>query len=330
MEPSRFAKTPPPVYSKEKFRRECGTVQKKGRRMESSINICFLSDDAFIQHMTAAAASAADHASRPLVIWLVHPGLSTDSLARIARFEHMYPGLSLHLVQCDLAQFRDYPQFEKWPALIYAKLMLPDLLPADRVIVLDCDVIVMDDPAKIYDLPFPPGVRLAACSDLITQRRLVERGLSAEHYFNAGVMVFDLKALREEHFFPRVLDVPPEVLQTVQCPEQDLMNLYFRGSYLQLDSRWNLFAGLTRRRIRTRFPEKKEALFAAMQSPGIVHFTTRKPWKCALPGSPYDRYYRFYLKRTPFADYRFPRVTWRDILIRLLPSRLAKKLEKKR
>ena len=81
-------------------------------------------------------------------------------------------------------------------------------------------------------------------------------------------------------------------------------------------------------------PEKmeplKDALFAAMQSPGVVHFTTRKPWKSALPGSPYDRYYRFYLKRTPFADYRFPRITWRDILIRLLPSRLGKKLEKKR
>ena len=296
--------------------------------METPINVCFLSDDAFIQHMTVAAASAADHASRPLKIWLVHPGLSRTSLDRIDQFEKMSRNLTIHPVECNLSQFEKYPKFEKWPVLIYAKLMLADLLPVDRVIVLDCDVVVLDDLAKIYDQTFPEGIRLAACSDLITQRRLIERGLSAEHYFNAGVLIFDLKAMRKDHFFPRVLDVSREELDKIRCPEQDLLNLYFRGQYLQLDSRWNLFAGLTRRRIRSRFPEKKQVLFSAMQSPGIIHFTTKKPWKCALPGSPYDRYYRSYLKQTPFADFRFPRITWRDVLIRLLPGGLAKKLEK--
>lgn len=207
--------------------------------------------------------------------------------------------------------------------------MLPEILPVDRVIVLDCDVIVLDDLAGIYDQPFPPDIRLAACSDLITQRRLTERGFDAEHYFNAGVLVFDLKKLREERFFPRVLEVSPAVLQTIRCPEQDLMNLYFRGEYLQLDSRWNLFSSLSRRRVRRRFPEKKDALFAAMRNPGIVHFTRYKPWNNALPRSAYDRFYRSYLNRTPFADYRFPRVTLRDVLIWLLPSSLGKKLEKK-
>lgn len=298
--------------------------------MKPPINVCFLSDDAFIQHMTVAAASAADHASRPLNVWLVHPGLSRTSLDRIDQFEKTSRNLTVHPVECDLRRFETFPQFEKWPTLIYAKLMLSDLLPADRVIVLDCDMVVLDDLAKIYDLPFPEGIRLAACNDLSTQKRLAERGFSARHYFNAGTLIFDLAALRNEHFFPDVLEVPEADLRRIRCPEQDLLNLYFRDKYLPLDLRWNLFAGLTRRRIRSRFPEKKKELFAAMRSPGIVHFTTRKPWKCALPGSPYDRYYRSYLKQTPFADFRFPRVTWRDVLIWLLPGRLGKKLEKKK
>lgn len=59
--------------------------------MDSPINICFLSDDAYLQHMMTAAVSAADHTSRPLNIWLVHPGLSEESRARLAKFETMYP-----------------------------------------------------------------------------------------------------------------------------------------------------------------------------------------------------------------------------------------------
>lgn len=296
--------------------------------MKNPLNVCFLSDDAFIQHMTVAAASAADHASRPLTIWLVHPGLSRTSLDKIAQFEKMSRNLTIHLVECELRQFEKYPKSEKWPRLIYAKLMLANLLPVDRVIVLDCDIVVLDDLAKIHDLKFPAGIRLAACNDLVTQRRLIERGLSSEHYFNAGVLIFDLEALRKENFFPRVLEISRKELDKICCQEQDLLNLYFRGQYLHMDNRWNLFAGLTRRRIRKRFPERKQALFAALQSPGIIHFTTKKPWKCALPGSPYDRYYRSYLKQTPFADFRFPRITWRDVLIRLLPGRIGKKQEK--
>ena len=288
--------------------------------MDTPINICFLSDDAYIQHMTAAAASIADHTERPLDIWLVHPGLSDTSLKRLAEFENMFPSrLKLHPVQCDLSRVESFPQFEKWPLLIYAKLMLPELLPVDRVIILDCDLIVLDDLAKLYDLQFLPDIRLAACNDLSTPHRLIDRGFEAEHYFNAGVLVFDLEKLRKEGFFPRVLDVPPEFLRTVRCPEQDLLNRYFLGNYCHLDFRWNLSAGLTRHRVRSRFPKDKAALFAAMRSPGIIHFTMKKPWKCALPGSPYDRYYRYYLKQTPFADYRFPRVTWRDLLSRFFP-----------
>ena len=86
--------------------------------MDSSINVCFLSDDAYLQHMVTAAVSAVDHASRSLNVWLVHPGLSEASRARLAQFEKMFPGLSLHLVECDLARFQSFPQFEKWPALI--------------------------------------------------------------------------------------------------------------------------------------------------------------------------------------------------------------------
>lgn len=297
------------------------------------VKLCFLSDDAYIQHMTVAAASAAAHTSRPLTIDLIHPGLSRESLDRLARFEEMYPSVTLRLTQCDLSRFRNFPMFEQWPLLIYAKLLLPDLLASEeRVLMLDCDVVVMDDLAKIFDLPLPPGIGLAACSDLITRSRLIERGLSEiseESYFNTGVLLFDLKELREEHFFPRVLEVPPETLSKIQCPEQDLMNLYFRDHYLQLDSRWNLYATLSRSRIRHRFPGKKKMLYAAVRSPGIVHFTTLKPWNNALPETPYDRFYRFHLKRTPYSDYRFPRATWKDRLIHLLPSKLAKKLKKR-
>ena len=297
--------------------------------LDKPIELCFICDDAYLQHMTAAAASAADHTGRRLNLWLIHPGLSAASFEKLAQFEKMFSNLTIHLVEGSLKPFEGMPPPEKWPELIYLKLQLPELLPVDRVLMLDCDIIVLDDLAKIFDLPFPEGIHIAACNDLASQRKLDDRRLKTGDYFNAGVMMFDLEALRKEHFFPRVLEVPPEVLRKIKCPEQDLLNWYFGGKWLRLSSRWNLFSGLSRHRIRKKFRPVKDDLFDVLKSPGIVHYTADKPWKYALSRTPYDKYYRCYLKKTPFADYHYPPFRWRDVLLLILPWRLRKKLGRK-
>ena len=297
--------------------------------MDKQIQLCFICDDAYLQHMMAAAASAADHTCRRLNVWLVHPGLSAASLEKLVQFEKTFSNLTVHLIEGSLKPFEGMPPPEKWPELIYLKLQLPELLPVDRVLMLDCDIIVLDDLAKIFELPFPEGIHIAACNDLATQRRLDGRGLKTGDYFNAGVMMFDLASLRKEHFFPEVLKVSPDVLQKIKCPEQDLLNYYFGEKWLRLSSRWNLFSGLSRHRIRKKFRSIKDDLFAALKSPGIVHYTADKPWKYAVSRTPYDKYYRYYLKKTPFADYQYPPFQWRDIFLLMLPWQFRKKLGRK-
>jgi lipopolysaccharide biosynthesis glycosyltransferase len=190
-----------------------------------------------------------------------------------------------------------------WPSHLTAASLLRLLFPAaltdiDRVIYLDCDLVVLDDIATLYDTDlsdFP----LAACLDFwLTgappfappgwdvgewQKFLSEVvGLTdCTTYFNAGVMVMDLNRFRDM----RIIDAAKEFLeqknyQTVFV-DQDGLNHVINGAFVRLDSRWNVLGN--RSEIDRANAEGKVAASAtrSQSDPWIIHYAgPYKPWNC--------------------------------------------------
>ena len=123
-----------------------------------------------------------------------------------------------------------------WMVMIRACLtkLLPD---CNRVLSIDCDTICTRDVSEIFELDLG-GSSMAMTREpsrcaggVYYQRRF------GDVYYNAGVCLQDLKALREHGDDDRIIDM----LNSVKLPanEQDAFNLVLRGKIRDLPNEFN-------------------------------------------------------------------------------------------
>ena len=102
--------------------------------------------------------------------------------------------------------FRDLvailPANDRFPSIVYTRLMLDSILPADvgRVIYLDCDVMVCQPIELLYDLDMdghpiaaafdPHHIGIKKGRDVRSRQTPFDTG---DRYFNSGVLLIDLK-----------------------------------------------------------------------------------------------------------------------------------------
>lgn len=172
------------------------------------------------------------------------------------------------------------------------RLLLPDLVQADKVIYFDCDIIVGMDILELWQQDLQ-GRPLAAAFDPgmpefpeHVRQRVQATGVALDHYFNSGVLVMDLAVLRRDYQLYRqsvefLLRFPDAVFH-----DQDALNSIFGQNYLPLDSRFN--------RIVLRAQRHE------MQQPAVWHFAGMKPWD--YYSSAQDMVYWKALQLTPWKD----------------------------
>jgi lipopolysaccharide biosynthesis glycosyltransferase len=172
-----------------------------------------------------------------------------------------------------------------WPSYLTAasllRLRLPSVLKdIDRVVYLDCDLVVLSDIATLYDTDlsdFP----LAACLDFwLTGAppfappgwdvgewhkflREVVRLTDSKAYFNAGVMVMDLERFRSTGLIHAADQFLKQTNYETPFVDQEALNHVIDGAFVRLDTRWNVLAAL------------------GHSDPWIIHYAgPYKPWSC--------------------------------------------------
>ena len=126
----------------------------------------------------------------------------------------------------------DGPNFtSKWSYMILLRAALAKLFPdLDRILSLDCDTLVYDNISELWELPLDDyyfaGVREP------------KKSTETFAYINAGVMMFNLKKIREEHQDDKY------IYDLNNCfryyPEQECFSALSQGKILELPSKYNL------------------------------------------------------------------------------------------
>jgi lipopolysaccharide biosynthesis glycosyltransferase len=179
----------------------------------------------------------------------------------------------------------------------YARLLLPYLLPDEaRLLYLDADTLVLSDVRPLLEQPVSQC--LGAVQDLLNPRlgsptalgRFgLPRPLAKRRYFNAGVLLLNLDAWREEHIAMRAFQVLRAYSEQLRFLDQDALNLVVQGCYDELDRRWNVFPldDLFRALVPRYYGRKevrKGSLRVLQANARILHFVgPLKPWDNAYP-----------------------------------------------
>jgi lipopolysaccharide biosynthesis glycosyltransferase len=101
-------------------------------------------------------------------------------------------------------------------------------------------------------------------------------------YFNAGVMLLDLHALRRIELKRRAFEFWTREMQRLLNFDQCILNHLFAADYKILDPKWNAMTPVGRQRLVREMILRRSrpaALqLAALSHPAIVHFASNKPW----------------------------------------------------
>lgn len=286
------------------------------------MNILFSSDDNYARHLGVAIDSLLLHnidvpKIRLFIIDNHISQLNIDKLESVVNsfknseifyipFESYVKKLSLNLA---------------WPISLssYARLFVGEMLPADveRVLYMDCDIVVKGSLLKLWNWNLGDNC-LGAIQDTIPARTKASVGLSpTQPYFNAGVLLIDLKRWRQNKVGERCLAFIDSHAGRVSHHDQGVLNGVLMGQWARLPLKYNVMTVhymMSQNKIRKFY--KDDATFYdsketedAIKKPIILHFTpsfTVRPWEknCSHPFR--DDYKGLYLS-LPWKDVPFSR-----------------------
>lgn len=285
---------------------------------QQPIRVVLAADHNYVMPLTVAICSAASHCDRSCVLafHVIEHGIGRELRARVESSLQAtgFPNAGIEWIEAPVDRFRDLRVVHRYMSpLIYARLLIPELLPdtIDKALYLDSDVIVNDDLRELWDLPLG-GRSLLAAVDRIGFIGAVggvahyrELGLDPDaKYFNTGVLVMNLRKWREGGTTARVLDYLRTNRDHLRMEDQEALNVVLFGDWGELDFRWNW--QIPWRGVRRGTHSMNWVPPTTRKS--IVHFTTaEKPW---LPGCDYEEKRCFFehLNRTAWAGWRVPLV----------------------
>jgi lipopolysaccharide biosynthesis glycosyltransferase len=192
------------------------------------------------------------------------------------------------------------------------RIFLADLLPTvSRVLFLDADVVVRRSLTPLWETPLR-GARLAAVTNVFEPHhrgRPEALGLTGKNvYFNAGVLLMDLDAMRADDATRALREYAVAHADQLAWRDQDTLNVVLGHRRMALHPRWNVM-NIFGHEDWSAEVFGRAALEEALSEPAIRHFEgpgDNKPWHRGCGFADRDAYWA-HRRQTPW-----PRVLLRE------------------
>ena len=191
---------------------------------------------------------------------------------------------------------------------VYYRIALPSVLSKiDRVIYSDIDVLNFKDLTEMYNIKFKKDMYICGVLDNYgTKKEIEDFGIKIDKYINGGVLLMDLKTMRENSVEKNLRDfIKTHVLKLA---DQTAINGVCHNniqiiSYKYMTYALNSFQDLVRmnneQNPKYRFNESE--LNQAYYDPTFLHFFGgNKPWNYNYRNNIYKAYWWYYAKKSGF------------------------------
>lgn len=266
-------------------------------------------DDNYLQHCVAMLCSLFENnKDMKMVVHLLVDSLSQESRNTITSLSERYGNQAifydmkpemLENIQLNDIQFNGKKMYS---IATYYRMFLPSLLPddIDRVLYLDCDIIVLRNVSELYGLNME-GYGVAAVKDAtpFDSYHRFKMGLGLQHSaFCAGMMMINLDFWRENECQEKLIEYATRPWKAVYMQDQDALNYVFRDSWFQLPYKWG------RTPLAVASIDKSQRWFDILEyanQPSIIHYAAHvKPWLDVW--FPLQKHYWHYLKLSGFVN----------------------------
>ena len=254
-------------------------MSNTGNAQLNNINLLVTIDKKYVEPLCVMLSSyGVNHKGLKTSLYIAHSSLGCEELGRIEAVANEY-GIAVHSIVITEHWFENTPVLDRLPEESFYRLMAFHYLPkeVDRCLYLDPDIIIRRNLSDLYFTDLG-GNYIAAASHtygIMNPVNTIRLGTQDNRrYFNSGVLLMDIAAIRSHLTLQKVLDTLEENIQRLWLGDQDLINILFCGKTLVLDEKiYNLDERAFRR------SRKKFTLDDVAEKTAIVHFNGKhKPW----------------------------------------------------
>ena len=266
---------------------------------QKEIPVFFTIDNSYAPFLAAALSSAIKNCSpqRQYKAIILHQELTKENMEKLSllatgnfsiEFVEMKDGFESITDRMSNRLRCDY-----FTLTIYFRLFIATMFPQyDKAIYIDSDVVVLGDLAELFDTDIGDNF-IGACADksvvdVPELARYMEEavGVSRYEYINSGVLLMNLKALRENEFDKHFLNLLNTYHFDCIAPDQDYINAICNGKIHYLDEVWDAMPN-----------DNAQPLSNAK----LIHYNLfSKPW--CYEGIQYGDYFWEYVKNTEYEN----------------------------
>lgn len=238
----------------------------------AEMNIAFCINDTYADKVAVVMTSVLEnHPDTQIHFYIFSSDLSDENLLMLQKLQTKYKNFTVQKVDIPQQLFSNLPlTIEYIPIETYYRYLIADLLPSlDKILYLDADLAVNKNISDFYNIDLGNYYLAGAEGLYVTESgHKPNIGLTDnDTYINAGVLLINLKQLRQNKLGTKLLEATKELQNKIKYQDQDIINIVCKGKIFIVDSIYNF----TQHNI---LREKNK-----IKSARIIHYTGRKkPW----------------------------------------------------
>ena len=250
----------------------------------NKIHIAINMDNRYIYSCIVFLTSLLDNRAKSTyyVIHILTNGkLSIDSKNKIINTTETFGKKNSEVIFYDLGDDFKGATISFFATSVYYRISLPSVLSKiDKVIYSDIDVVNFKDLTEMYNIKFEKDKYICGVLEGINLKKDVENlGIQTDKYINAGILLMDLKTMREKSIEKKLRDfIATHVLK---------LNSY--NDLVKINNGQNLI-----------YRYKEYEIYQAYHEPTFFHFCGPcKPWRRSC-GNFNKAYWWYYAKKSGF------------------------------
>lgn len=278
------------------------------------MNIAYTSMDNYSPYLGISMLSLLENnRDEEIHIYILSDGITEQNCKKLQDIVEQY---HQEITVLSVKKYEDFFVEQKvdtggFGCVVLLRLLLSSILPAEveRLIHIDCDTIVNGNLRELWELDLE-GLYLRSLPDFaMPAEHLAELGMEGHSvYYNAGVMLLNLKKWRQDHIEEKFMDFCRKH-KRLKYADQDVLNMCCHGAIGAIPIQYNFAPNMYwygAKHVKKMQPAYRDTsvreLREIMKHPAVIHYMgDERPWVKGNHNK-YSKYYYKYKKLSPWAD----------------------------
>lgn len=242
------------------------------------MNILLAFDNNYTDYLHPLIRSIAKNVTEYCNIYILHTNLTNKSIKNLKKWTKKEFKDKAELIPIVFP--KQYVQGlptsignNTWSEEIYFRIFAAYLLPIDRCLYLDGDVIINGNIDRFYNQNLENTSIVAIPNDTQDKNKIRLKMKQEDTYYNSGVLLMNLEYIRKYWTIGEVQKKLFSMKNSLAYPDQDFINILFKDTILRGEIEYNYMVSVAE--ISNYYPNIKDIK--------ICHYCLEKPWKYRFP-----------------------------------------------